>query len=62
VKRLLTKIRIVILQPTNNPDLKDVILSVSEESYFLKKSKQEILHFVQDDKEGMRSFGLPASG
>gem|GEM_PF-4676237 len=60
--RLLTKIHIIILQPTNNPDLKDVILSVSEESYFLKKSKQEILHFIQDDKEGMRSLGLPASG
>ena len=24
----------------------------------MKVSKHEILHFVQDDKEGMRSFGL----
>ena len=36
------KLHIVILQPAKNPDLKDVILSVSEESHvFLFKSKNQ---------------------
>jgi hypothetical protein len=34
---MLAKINIVILQPVKNPDLKDVILSVSEESLIYKK-------------------------
>jgi hypothetical protein len=34
---MLAKTNIVILQPAKNPDLKDVILSVSEESPIYKK-------------------------
>jgi hypothetical protein len=41
-----------------------VILSVAKNLIFSfqKDLKHEILHFIQDDKEGRRSFGLKPSG
>jgi hypothetical protein len=47
--RMLAKIKIVILQPVKDLDLKDVILSEAKNLFFLFKSKK-------------RSFGLTASG
>ena len=49
---MLAKINVVILQSAKNPDLKDVILSEAKNLLVFKKTlKNEILHYVQDDKK-----------
>jgi hypothetical protein len=51
--KMLTKTNIVILQPARNFDLKDVILSVSEESHFFSSNQKRDPSALrpQDDKE-----------